>query len=59
MNISERQKIKRQIYEEQAKFPADKEKIAELNRLLRKHPPIIEDEKRYNFTNRLYERKSI
>jgi len=57
--MGERQNIKKLIYAEQAKFPADKEKIAELNRLLKKHPPVIEDEKRYNFTNRLYERKSI
>lgn len=59
MNVSERQKIKRQIYAEQAKFPANSIKIAELNRLLKNYPPVIEDEKRYNFKKRVYEKKSI
>lgn len=59
MEISERQKIKRQIYAEQMKFPANTEEIARLNRLLRNHPPQIEEPHRYNFKRRVYERKSI
>lgn len=59
MNVSERQKIKRQIYEEQNKFPADKQKIDQLNRLLKQYPPDIQESHRYNFKTRLYERKSV
>jgi len=44
---------------EQAKFPANSEKIAELNRLLKNYPPLIEDEKRYNFKKKIYEKKDI
>lgn len=57
--MSERQKIKKEIYTEIDKVYINKDKLNRLNRELEKHPPQIELTSFYNFQRRVYERRSI